>query len=262
MIKVIKPKKGPLHLEDRGKKQTKEDCRDFKKDPAAFIKKMKDAKEKAKSRRIYASDDVKTTLKTLQYNKCCYCERKFIEDEDDAILAVEHYRPKAAVKQNRKDKNEYPGYFWLAYKWDNVFLSCHKCNSTWKSTLFPLVNTINRARSNKDKINLEEPLFINPEKDKPRDHIIFIGAVPKPKDNSERGRVTIKEIGLDRSTLNNLRQDKIIELQALIDIIGRATDHPADLILQNMANEAQVVLGEAVLPSAEFSSMAMDFLGI
>lgn len=246
-------------MEKKGKIKTKIDCLDFKNDPDEFIKRSKIKAEKDKSRRIYASDAVKSTLLFIHHNKCCYCERKFTEEEDDAILAVEHFRPKGAVKQNRADPDEPPGYFWLAYKWDNLFLACHKCNSTWKDTLFPLYPFSIRARTKADKISLEKPLFVHPQRNNPRRHITFVGAVPKH--TSELGRVTIKEIGLDRSTLSNARQDKIIRFKELQRIIRKAGDYPADLELQDIANEARAELEAAKLPDAEFSSMAIDYLG-
>lgn len=50
---------------------------------------------------IYGDKSVKEILKTMQYDKCCFCESKITHiDYGD----VEHFRPKAAYKQNKNDK--------------------------------------------------------------------------------------------------------------------------------------------------------------
>ena len=58
---------------------------------------------------------------------------------------------------------EQPGYFWLAYVWENLFFACQLCNQTFKQNLFPLANpTKRRARSHMDDLSAEEPLLIHP----------------------------------------------------------------------------------------------------
>ncbi len=86
---------------------------------------------------LYAHAGIKTKLKQLQHDKCCFCESKL---SHITYGDVEHFRPKAAYKQNEADYYAYPGYFWLAYDWDNLFLSCQKCNQRHKKNLFPLLD--------------------------------------------------------------------------------------------------------------------------
>lgn len=67
---------------------------------------------------IYGHSTVKETLIALQNDKCCFCERKVSAGEPGHI---EHYRPKGGYKKDDKSKLEKPGYFWLAYDFDNLF---------------------------------------------------------------------------------------------------------------------------------------------
>ncbi|MEZ5007772.1 MAG: hypothetical protein R2753_06420 [Chitinophagales bacterium] len=60
----------------------------------------------------------KKELVNSQGKKCCYCEKPI--DKGD----LEHYRPKKGWKQNNGAAMTKPGYYWLAYRWRNLLLSC------------------------------------------------------------------------------------------------------------------------------------------
>lgn len=104
----------------------------------------------------YKYKDIKNALMTLYHGKCAYCEMY------DPSPHVEHYRPKRG------------GYYWMAYSWDNLILSCSQCNIR-KGNQFPIVgqkvsfhNTstefaqINTLSEDYDKI--EQPLLLMPER--------------------------------------------------------------------------------------------------
>ena len=84
---------------------------------------------------VYGHADVRSALRAMQHSKCCYCE---VHMDEYTPRHVEHWRPKGAVKQDEDAPELKPGYFWLAYTWDNLFLACWLCNSVHKRTLFPL----------------------------------------------------------------------------------------------------------------------------
>lgn len=86
-------------------------------------------------RAIYGDPAIKGELLAAQHGKCAYCEIR-IESE---YGAVDHYRPKGGVRQTRAALPTTPGYFWLAYAWDNLLVACSRCNTS-KSDLFPLVD--------------------------------------------------------------------------------------------------------------------------
>jgi len=60
---------------------------------------------------LYKSSDVMVELRKQHSGMCVYCEK----DLTDNTPHVEHFRPKSH-------------YWWLAYSWDNLFLSCEECN--------------------------------------------------------------------------------------------------------------------------------------
>ena len=70
---------------------------------------------------IYGALSVRRVLEKLFEQKCAYCETKIGVNAD---WDVEHYRPKGRVTEN----TAHPGYYWLAYDWDNLLPSCAFCN--------------------------------------------------------------------------------------------------------------------------------------
>lgn len=126
--------------------------------------------------------EVKEDIHRHHRGKCCYCERKRnrIIDSD-----VEHFRPKAAVTEDR----DHPGYWWLAYTLENYLLACKTCNSDSKRNHFPLLPGGKRAFGPDDNLNEEKPTLLHPVKDDPEKYIGF--------EWKEGGRIFVKAIGLD-----------------------------------------------------------------
>ena len=156
---------------------------------------------------LWQENKVKRFLHQSQSGKCCYCER--IRDEK-AETDIEHFRPKAELKENPN----HSGYWWLAYSWDNLLISCKKCNNR-KNTRFPLKDENKRAFFEHDDINKEEPVLINPLTENPEDFIIYdipendkeplmIKAVGK----CERGDETVKLTGINDKELLRERAEK------------------------------------------------------
>ena len=84
------------------------------------------------------------------YGKCAYCESRIAENQPGDI---EHFRPKNAVKDinnqnveiNRGHGNEpHPGYYWLAYSWQNLLPACRDCNSITRAKTKQRVGKGNR----------------------------------------------------------------------------------------------------------------------
>jgi uncharacterized protein (TIGR02646 family) len=250
MIQIIKdPRDCPTILKKQGKEQKRKDCRAFKRAPKKYLLGVK----KFPNLKYYSRPSVKKALMNSHSSKCCYCEQRRRQSE----LAVEHFRPRTAVKQTKAGDRIYPGYFWLAYAWDNLYLSCAECNGRFKSCYFPLANPKKRARSCKDSVLDERPLLIDPGVDKPREHINF--RIDKAFSSKNRGKKTIEIIQLNEENLRKAREEKIGVLQALIDLV-RLSEKKGGARWKEKGNKARQKLAEAVLPKAEFSSMAQDFL--
>ena len=244
MIRIDKPPKPPDILLNRGVNQTRRDEADYDKDPDGFIS----GREKLPLKNtIYGHESVKDVLLNAQHGKCCYCE-------EISRGEIEHYRPKGAVKQSSKSTNQYPGYYWLAYEWDNLLVSCTDCNRN-KSILFPLEDEATRARNHHDNIEGEAPLLINPASVDPRDHIRFRGETPEGKTNL--GRMTIEVLNLRRPDLYESRKNLLKQLKFLHKmIVNKENSDTPDMLVQ----EAKEELENMVSAKAEFSSMAQDFL--
>lgn len=150
----------------------------------------------------YKTDDIKVALNDIYHGKCAFCETK------SESMHVEHFRPKRG------------GYYWLAYSWDNLLLSCPTCNTN-KSDEFPLAEGGTKAYFvNNDhnilNINIlsagydqsELPLLVNPETTTTAE----LGALVFTKDgnvSSDNPRMaqTIAQCKLHRDALCQRRKD-------------------------------------------------------
>jgi uncharacterized protein (TIGR02646 family) len=204
--------------------------------------------EIAFDRRIYAASEVKQALMLAQQNKCCFCEARILDEGD-----VEHFRPKAGVRQGAGEPLLRPGYYWLAYDWDNLFWSCSYCNTRHKGNLFPLANPHERVRAPDTPLNNEQPLFLHPCHDSPEYHIRFEEWVPVG--NNERGEETIRALGLDSPRLLDRRREKWKTMQDLVEAIPVVAKKPVSpeqaRVLQKLCGSFTEFLSDA----AEFSTM-------
>jgi uncharacterized protein (TIGR02646 family) len=100
----------------------------------------------------------------FSYGKCWYTESKNPGSDDD----IDHFRPKGRVAEDDK----HGGYYWLAFDWTNLRLSCHRANRPrinpetgylgGKADYFPLIDSTKRAYDKSDDIRLEEPALLDP----------------------------------------------------------------------------------------------------
>ena len=248
MIRVNKPACPPARLQ-RGIARTAQDCVAY---DANGIDYRNGARTFNFEKNIYGHQTVKAVLRQAQHGKCCFCERKL------ETAHVEHYRPKGAVRQDEDSEMLHPGYYWLAYSWDNLYLSCHGCNSSHKREFFPLANPEARARSHGENIANENPLLLDPGGvEDPRNHIKF--RQERAVGLAEAGCRSIRVVGLNRPTLVEDRLERWKILDALRNLVRLATGHTD----QNGITEqegARDILTDAVLPQAVFSAMASDLL--
>lgn len=197
----------------------------------------------------YRQDKVKALLHQLFHGKCAYCETFY---SAAAPMDVEHYRPKAAVKEEPTHR----GYWWLAMRWDNLLPSCIDCNRkrkqiqaaggdslealqkrqnanrgrihSGKQDSFPISAHGVRASAKNDDLNLERALLLDPTRDRPDQHLDFhvepapsIGlALARQHDgNAERGAVSIQVYGLNRLGLVQDRTRVLRHLEFLGDTV-------------------------------------------
>lgn len=155
----------------------------------------------------YNEDFIVKALWRMQHEKCCYCENKI--PFKGHSKAVDHFVPKAKVKELTND-------------WDNLLLACAQCNGK-KSDNFPLElfkidnpnSKVVYLRKKRDFRN-GSPLLINPTKEDPEEYLDFICDIKDAnfglittKNNSKKGKYSIKTIGLSDEYYTNVHRDYI-----------------------------------------------------
>ena len=167
------------------------------------------------------------------FGKCAYCETMVVGFQHGDI---DHYRPKAAVSNELHSpvtitapdgtETDHPGYYWLAYDWQNLLLSCITCNQIkmsrvsrrliGKGTRFPVDGFRALTMGHETK---ENPLLLHPVCDDPADHMrvdetgVMIGKTP-------RGDMCIAVFGLNaRETLVNERARCVKHTRNLLALI-------------------------------------------
>jgi len=163
------------------------------------------------------STEVQQALLELYHYKCAYCESKDFRPE------IEHYRPKKRVSGVRN----HPGYYWLAYNWDNLLPSCRYCNTSGgKGDKFTIQGErVTSPPLSNDRLNWElchpgnsplkdeKPYLFHPEVDEPEDAFRFsISGSIQGVDEEGRGSETIRICLLNRGNLLYRRKHAIDSL--------------------------------------------------
>ncbi|MBF2049614.1 MAG: hypothetical protein IGS54_19990 [Elainella sp. C42_A2020_010] len=248
VIRIRKSDAVPDKLAQDGKHKRRSHSVAYSRDPEAY---QSGKKTFSFASSIYAHESVKQALIAAQRQKCCFCERLIGTDGD-----VEHFRPKQAYKQALGEPLQRPGYYWLAYEWDNLYLSCPSCNQRHKQNLFPLQNPAERATDHKQPIEREQPLFIDPGKEDPEAFIGFRGEIAFAIDGSQKGQATIDSLKLNQRSLPGARLQRLQLLRELDNVIKLAADRPDDDKFQEQAKKAKDLLERAIQDDAEFSAAA------
>ncbi|NMG03301.1 hypothetical protein [Azoarcus taiwanensis] len=107
---------------------------------------------------------LRAEFSAYSHGKCWYVECKNPGTDDD----IDHFRPKSGVKED----GTHPGYFWFAFDWKNLRLSCHRANrprinpdgagTGGKAGHFPLVNPAARAFTPAEGKGHEVPALLDP----------------------------------------------------------------------------------------------------
>jgi uncharacterized protein (TIGR02646 family) len=120
---------------------------------------------KAKHKAINAKSSIWGELKELlgsqSYDKCWYCESTELRSDNP----IDHFRPKNSIAECEG----HPGYWWLAFSWDNYRYTCTYCNSRrveqetegGKQDHFPLIIPPKWGRFPGAEIG-ERPMLLDP----------------------------------------------------------------------------------------------------
>jgi hypothetical protein len=176
----------------------------------------------------------------VTHKKCAYCELRLAAGQRDGD--VEHYRPKKGVRQMDgkavkvlRDGVEidHPGYYWLAYDYLNLLPACLACNrragdaasgmNTGKFTIFPTLN--DRWAACPEDVPTEQPALLNPWIDDPTQHLYFDPDTGVVAGLTDRGRITVRLLGLNRDGLPEGRKEACENLRLRLQkSIGDSVD--------------------------------------
>lgn len=171
------------------------------------------------------------------HGKCAYCEQNIFRNQHGDM---EHFRPHGRVtgEDNRPiqvaiDGEEvvHPGYYWLAYKWQNILPACVLCNQPsnihsagrriGKVDRFP-VRGVRAVRPGEEE--REEPLLLHPVFDEPEEHL-RLNDVCAFDDLDDRGRACIDIFGLNERDLPNARMEIYRDIRQQVGLLIQAVNH-------------------------------------
>lgn len=168
----------------------------------------------------YRRTDIRDALKIETSQKCAYCESTF---EHVAYSHIEHILPKSRVPL-------------LVCSWSNLTLACPVCNNN-KGTYYDRTTPL-----------------LNPYVDDPEEEVSFYG--PMAIERSERAKITIVTLKLNRPELLLKRHEKLRAVLRIIDLIVASRGNRA------LTNALLEELREARLYSAEFANCVRCFTNL
>lgn len=140
-----------------------------------FIASGKDRPDGSK----YGHDDIRRDLNSMSLHKCFYCETKLIGTQKE----VDHF---IEVSVNKT----------LAFKWDNLYLSCINCNKKVNAEKIPINQVLDPCKNSDDEIE---------------EHLTFVDEIITSKNDSPIGLQTIRKYRLDTEALD-LKRTKQFKL--------------------------------------------------
>lgn len=199
------------------------------------------------------TEQLRTALLAMFRSKCAYCETPV----SGANAHVDLFRPRSGVSEASGEFLQ--DHYWRqAFEWDNHYLSCGPCTRN-KANRFP-INGV-RAAPDADRVTLvsETPLVLDPCFDAPDEHLLF-GEDGKASGATERGRVTIEVLNLNRAQLVAERRREAKEFLTASDEASRSAllDPGAPFLALKRQLSARTDQIETVRRTAETAQQQFD----
>ena len=138
------------------------------------------------------------------FMRCYICGKQL---NDIYVKDIEHYRPKGS-KGNPKERQ----YWWLAYDYENYYISCADCNRAEKKNAFPIFNEKNKADYfTAQTIDNEEPLLLNPMIDNPSNYFRLVFII-HPKTRDKKIAILLPKKNLPKNSIEYLKAKTTIEI--------------------------------------------------
>jgi len=161
----------------------------------------------------------KEALRKSTSGKCMYCESKI---EHNSFAHVEHIKPKSKFPE-------------LEFVWENLGFCCQLCNT------------------NKGQKYNEVTPFIDPYSENPENHLVFLEFMVDPKNDSERGKYSIKELDLNRAGLIERRKERLDKFVIMINAAYRTSS-------RSLKDQAIAELKAEAEKDKEYSAMIKTIL--
>jgi uncharacterized protein (TIGR02646 family) len=247
LIKIDRPKKVPAVLRNEGVTETARNVQKVRADLGAY---RSGAKKLEFDREIYGHASVKRVMIRAQRGKCAFCESEF---RVVSFGDMEHFRPKGGFRRRSRGALQRPGYYWLAYAWENILASCEICNRRFKRNHFPLEKGSCRVRGPAGDCSKERALLIDPAAEDPDRFLAWHEHRVVARKGDRRARVTLRVLGLNRKTLRAARARLLETVARMLDLVD---EHPATAARVR----AEAWLRMAVLPDRPYSGMVRAYL--
>lgn len=197
---------------------------------------------------VYGHEDLRAALHELFHRKCAYCE---VAIPNRTGWNVDHYRPKGRIAERPDD---HPGYYWLAYRWTNLYPACEDCNKRlWDSPTFqdptsgppagkfdqfPLADEATRATRPGDDLTRERRLLLDPCADSPEDILSYdVEGEILARGDDPRGEASIRILNLKRKRLRDNRKktvEEFCDLYHVYESLLEAGDAPRAALLRTL----------------------------
>ena len=128
--------------------------------------------------------DILSSLYTMSYGKCFYCEKTLAFDSKEIDHQIE-----VAVDSSK------------AYEWDNLYLACPNCNDKLNHAVIPVQNALDPCRDNDETI---------------AQNLTFNGELIQAINGSQKGLDTIKKYKLNTELLDHLRLKVLKQLFTVV----------------------------------------------
>jgi hypothetical protein len=225
----------PAALANKQAKQAREKAREFFSRPAAGRRQLSFSFDPG----VYAGIDVMDALADLFMNKCAFCETALGLTSPPQVVQL---RPAQAALD--LDGTLAPDhYWWLAYEWENLYLSCPNCARV-RGTRFPVAAARAQPVAKGPTLDKERPLLLDPCRDTPEQHLLYLPDGTVVSDD-ERGRTTCEMFDLNRTALVTARRSAAETLGAELLALQR----------QHGASPPPHALEHLLDPAREFAGM-------
>lgn len=171
----------------------------------------------------YRHADIKAAVVAETHGKCAYCESlvRHITHGD-----IEHIAPKSKLPSK-------------AYEWGNLTLACDICNE-------------NKGDEYSDDPAHSQDNLIDPYRDDPKEHFLFLREVVAPRPDSLRAFATEQVLKLSRPELLERRRERMTFLDGLVRAYCLAEAAYKPLLLNDLVKNHLRDQDEYVTSSREY----------